>query len=55
MIVLKSMKNLSLFICEEELCEDESTQIWASSESRIVDLCDLHYSEATKYKEKKNE
>jgi hypothetical protein len=35
-------------MCEEELCQDEGTQIWASSESRIVDLCDLHYSQATK-------
>jgi hypothetical protein len=46
MIVLKHTKNLNLFICEEEFCEDESTQIWASSESRIVDLCDYHYMEA---------
>ncbi len=52
MIVLKGISSLNLLICEEELCEDESTQVWASSESRIVDLCDLHYSEATKYKEK---
>jgi hypothetical protein len=55
MIVLKSTKNLSLFICEEELCKDESTHVWASSESRIVDLCDLHYSEATRNKEIENE
>jgi hypothetical protein len=52
MIVLKSIKNLSMFICEEELCQEESTLVWANSESRIVDLCDLHYSEVTKYKEK---
>jgi hypothetical protein len=49
MIVLKNTTSLNLFICEEELCKDESTQIWASPESRIVDLCDLHYSQATKY------
>ena len=55
MIVLKSIKNLSMFICEEELCQDESTHVWANSESRIVDLCDLHYSEVTKYKEKQND
>jgi hypothetical protein len=47
MIALKHTKNLNFSICEEELCEDESTQVWASSESRIVDLCDLHYSKAT--------
>lgn len=46
MIVLKSTKNLNLSICEEEMCQEESSQIWASSESRIVDLCDLHYSKA---------
>jgi hypothetical protein len=48
MIVLKNTKNLNLFICEEESCKDESTQVWASSESRIADLCDLHYSQAIK-------
>jgi hypothetical protein len=46
MIALKSTKNLNMLICEEELCQDDSTRIWASSESRIVDLCDLHYSQA---------
>jgi hypothetical protein len=48
MIVLKHTKNLNMFVCEEELCEDESTQVWANSESRIVDLCDFHYMEAKK-------
>lgn len=48
MIILKGKGNLNAFICEEELCQDESTQIWSNSESRIVDLCDLHYSEVTK-------
>jgi len=48
MIVLKSTKNLNMFICEEELCQDESTKVWANSESRIADLCDFHYSEASK-------
>ena len=46
MISLKHTSNLNIFICEEELCQDESTQIWAGPESRIVDLCDLHYSKA---------
>jgi len=46
MIVLKSTKNLNMLICEEELCQDESTRVWASSETRIADLCDLHYSQA---------
>ena len=46
MITLKHTKNLNLFICEEELCQDDATRVWASSESRIVDLCDLHYNQA---------
>lgn len=49
MIILKPAKgsnNLNFHICEEEFCEDDSTRIWASRESRIVDLCDLHYSKA---------
>ena len=50
MIVLKSSNNLNFSICEEEFCEEDSTKIWASSESRIVDLCDLHYNQV---KEKK--
>jgi len=51
MIRLKSAKgpnNLNANVCEEEFCEDESTRIWASFESRIVDLCDLHHAEASK-------
>jgi hypothetical protein len=44
MIILKSTKNLNLFICEEEFCEEEGTKVWASSESRIVDLCEMHYA-----------
>jgi hypothetical protein len=48
MIVLKNTKNLNMFICEEELCQEESTKIWANSESRIVDLCDIHYHEVIK-------
>jgi hypothetical protein len=47
MIVLKSTKNLNFLICEEEFCQEESTQIWANSESRIADLCDMHYAKAT--------
>jgi len=46
MIKLKSVKNLNISICEEELCQEESARVWASAESRIVDLCDLHYNEA---------
>jgi len=48
MIILKGKGHFNMLACEEELCQDKSTQIWANSESRIVDLCDLHYSEATK-------
>lgn len=49
MIILKPARgsnNLNFHICEEEFCEDDSTKIWASNESRIVDLCDLHYNQA---------
>jgi hypothetical protein len=46
MMIFKNKKTLNLLICEEEFCEDESTQIWANSESKIVDLCDLHYNQA---------
>ncbi len=47
MIRLKSTKNLNMSMCEEEMCQDDSTRIWAN-ESRFVELCDLHYSEATR-------
>ena len=47
MIQLKSTRNINLFVCEEELCQEDSTRIWANSETRIVDLCDYHYSKAT--------
>jgi hypothetical protein len=33
--------------CEEESCKKESTRIWASSQTRIVDLCDDHYKFVT--------
>ena len=45
MIILKGRGQSNMLTCEEQSCQDESTQIWASSESRIVDLCDLHYSQ----------
>ena len=48
MIILKGRGQSNMLVCEEESCQDDSTQIWASFESRIVDLCDFHYSEATK-------
>jgi hypothetical protein len=47
MIQLKSTNNINLFVCEEEFCQEESTRIWANSQTRIVDLCDYHYSKAT--------
>ena len=33
---------------EADSCLEEATRIWATSESRIIDLCDTHYDEATK-------
>ena len=43
---LKDPKSLIYFafqICEIEECQDEAEKIYASSESRIVDLCQNHY------------
>ena len=34
-------------VCEIEKCELEAEKIYASSESRIVDLCLQHYKEIT--------
>jgi hypothetical protein len=34
--------------CEADPCLEEATRIWATSESRIIDLCDTHYDEVTK-------
>jgi hypothetical protein len=45
MIILKGKEKSNIMTCDEESCQDENTQIWASSESRIVDLCDLHYNQ----------
>jgi hypothetical protein len=50
MIKLKDYRSLiySAFMhCEEESCKKESTRIWASSQTRIVDLCDEHYKIVT--------
>ena len=47
MIKLKSTKDIDLFLCEEELCKEVSTCVWANSQTRIVDLCDYHYRKAT--------
>jgi hypothetical protein len=47
MIILKGKGHSNMSICEEEFCQEESTQIWASSETRIIDLCDLHYTQVT--------
>ena len=48
MINLKSIKDFNFPICEEESCKEESTRIWANSQTRIIDLCDFHYSEQIK-------
>lgn len=32
-------------VCEVEGCEEESTKIWASNESRIIDICSHHYED----------
>lgn len=45
-MIFKSKNNLNFSICEEEFCQDDSTRVWATKETRIVDLCDLHYSQA---------
>jgi len=49
MIKLKDLRSREYFafqVCEANPCSHEATKIWASSESRIVDLCDLHYQKA---------
>jgi hypothetical protein len=46
MLPLKNPRDLiysAYQVCEVELCKNEATRIYASSESRIVDLCDIHY------------
>jgi hypothetical protein len=50
MIKLKDKESLSysaFYVCEAEPCQEEATKIWATSESRIIDLCDLHYVEVS--------
>ena len=47
MIVFKNKKDINLFTCEEKFCKEEGTRIWASSESKIRDLCETHYQEVT--------
>ena len=48
MLPLKNSKDLiySAFqVCEVELCKNEAEKIYASSESRIIDLCESHYDQ----------
>ena len=40
-------KHSAFYGCEVDPCYEEATRIWANSESRIIDLCDAHYQEAT--------
>lgn len=54
MIKLKSKHDMiysAFMICLVEKCEAEATKLW-STETSIVDVCDLHYKmlEAEKYK-----
>ena len=47
----KDLRNLefsAFYVCQEYNCKLEATKIWASSESIILDLCDLHYEKASK-------
>ena len=48
MIKLKDPKDLiySAFqVCEIEGCKKESEKIWASSETRIIDICKDHFNQ----------
>ncbi len=50
MIKLKDKESIAhsaFYVCEADPCQEEATRIWATSESRIIDLCDNHYGEAT--------
>lgn len=38
----------AFYVCEADPCEEEATKIWANSESRIIDLCDNHYSQVSR-------
>ena len=48
MIRLKDPRKLiysGFQVCEVDPCENESEKIWASSEIRIIDICQEHYDE----------
>jgi hypothetical protein len=48
MLPLKNPKDLiysAYQVCEVESCKKEAEKIYASSESRIVDLCESHYDQ----------
>ena len=48
MLPLKNPKDLiysAYQICEVESCKKEAEKIYASSESRIIDLCESHYDQ----------
>jgi hypothetical protein len=50
MLKLKDPRKLIYFafqICEIEECKEEAERIYASSESRIIDLCQKHYNQIT--------
>ncbi len=50
MIKLKDPRSLiytTYQVCEIDPCVDEAEKIWASSESRIVELCEKHYKQLT--------
>ena len=34
-------------ICEVDPCMEEAEKIWASSETRIIDICKKHYQQIT--------
>jgi hypothetical protein len=38
----------AFFVCWELECKEESTRIWADSETAVLDLCDNHYQQAMK-------
>jgi len=47
-IKLKNPKDLiySAFqVCEIEDCKRESEKVWASSETRIIDICQEHFDQ----------
>ena len=48
MIKFKDPRSLIYFafqVCEVDPCDKEAEHIWANSETRIIDICNDHYTD----------